>query len=531
MVFTLHRYIFRELIKVFILSSAAMTLMLSTVMMLRPIQKYGVGPDQALHLYGYFLPITLTFVLPIGAIFAAALIYGRFASDNELDACRASGVSLMTLIYPGLCLAITVAITSLILSFYVVPAFVQRAEMSIKANAKQMLFRNLQRKGFCELERGFIIYADNAIPSENLLEGTIVIRTKKTSPDMMITTDKTLVQIEGTANHNKVTVVATDYNRIDEYGQQSHHGVLPIETSFPPLLSDDINFQKIDRIKEIKSDMMKFKPVKDLAMDARAQLITEMLAREMNLKFEKGIDEFYPLTNDIMKFMFTAKGCKPLDNWKIELVGPIKLFEVDKVLDDLICTYQCQSAFIELNNNTADAKLEMILQSPTWDKGKGIKGVAAKKVIRSIAIPASVINSINDDNLLADLKTVLKKTDLTPTPKLVEKLERLDYKIWQTNKYILAAVHSRLVFGLGCISIVLISIALGIKFRGGHLLSAFGASAIPAGILVVFMMSGKQLTTTKNESMPEITGIIVMWAGLVLLSVAALWIYRKMLKT
>ena len=97
MVFTLHRYIFRELFKVFVLATVALTLILSLGSMLQPIQKYGVGPEQVVHLLGYFLPITLTFVLPMGTLFATALVYGRIASDNELDACRASGISLMTL--------------------------------------------------------------------------------------------------------------------------------------------------------------------------------------------------------------------------------------------------------------------------------------------------------------------------------------------------------------------------------------------------------------------------------------------------
>ena len=120
MVFILHRYIFRELMKVFLLATVALTLMLSLGMLLRPIQEFGIGPRQVLHLMGYFLPITLTFVLPMAALFAASLVYGRFASDNELDACRASGVSIITLVYPGLALAIVVAITNLVLSFYVI---------------------------------------------------------------------------------------------------------------------------------------------------------------------------------------------------------------------------------------------------------------------------------------------------------------------------------------------------------------------------------------------------------------------------
>jgi len=36
----------------------------------------------------------------MAALFAATLVYGRFANDNELDACKAGGISLLTLVYP-----------------------------------------------------------------------------------------------------------------------------------------------------------------------------------------------------------------------------------------------------------------------------------------------------------------------------------------------------------------------------------------------------------------------------------------------
>ena len=68
MVFTLHRYIFRELFKVFVLAAVALTLILSLGSILQPVQEYGVGPRQVVYLMSYFLPITLTFVLPIAAL-------------------------------------------------------------------------------------------------------------------------------------------------------------------------------------------------------------------------------------------------------------------------------------------------------------------------------------------------------------------------------------------------------------------------------------------------------------------------------
>src|SRR5512136_2983556 len=109
MVFTLQRYIFRELFRIFVMATVGLTLILSLGMILQPVQKYGVGPRQVVHLLVYLLPVTLTFVLPMAALFASALTYGRFASDNELNACRASGIGLWTLVYPGLALALLVA--------------------------------------------------------------------------------------------------------------------------------------------------------------------------------------------------------------------------------------------------------------------------------------------------------------------------------------------------------------------------------------------------------------------------------------
>ncbi len=137
MLFTLHRYIFRELFRVFLLAAVGLTLILSLGSILQPVQEFGLGSRQVLRLMVYFLPITLTFVLPMAALFAGALAYGRFASDNEFDACRATGISVLTLVYPGLALAIVVATANLLLSFYVMPVFVHRAEQSFKADAKQ----------------------------------------------------------------------------------------------------------------------------------------------------------------------------------------------------------------------------------------------------------------------------------------------------------------------------------------------------------------------------------------------------------
>ena len=215
MIFTLHRYIFKELFRVFILTTVAMTLILSLGFLLKPIQDYGVSPGEILHLLGYLMPITLTFVLPMSALFAASMVYGRFAADRELDACRASGISLWTLVYPGLSLAILVAIANLILSFHVAPAFIQRSEKSVKANAEQILFRNLQRKGFYTLPKStYKIYAEKADPQQKVLEGVIILDTKDADIQRMVLARAAKVEIETHSDFNKVRIIALDAVRV-----------------------------------------------------------------------------------------------------------------------------------------------------------------------------------------------------------------------------------------------------------------------------------------------------------------------------
>jgi lipopolysaccharide export LptBFGC system permease protein LptF len=102
-------------------------------------------------------------------------------------------------------------------------------------------------------------------------------------------------------------------------------------------------------------------------------------------------------------------------------------------------------------------------------------------------------------------------------------------RLARVNNEIDAELHSRLVLGLGCVSLILTGLALGIHLRGGHLLSAFGASAIPAGILIAFILAGKQIT--ENPATSAAMGVTVMWMGFVVLGVLTLILYRRLLKT
>lgn len=536
MVFTLHRYIFRELLRVFILATVALTLILSLGGILRPAQEYGIGPRQAVHILVYFLPITLTFVLPIAALFASALAYGRFASDNELDACRASGISTLTLIYPGLALAILVAIANLLLSFHVMPYFVHLAEASLKSDAKQILFRNIERRGYYRIPTGsgyYLIYADHADLRQDTLYGIVIVQASGDGIREVITSDETLVKFDLHDEANVVQLIVHNCRRI---GRDSslHVELLPITKEFGSLLGDSIKFKNIDEMKQIRANPMLFDTVAHLAHTVHTQLLTELLARDIRLTFDA--DGAYELLDGVHSVRFAGAASQLQGEATIALVSPPVVEEYDG-RSGRLRRLVCERAEISVSRgarltgpsrgegeSVAQPSLNLHLLNPrVQETGQRL----IHHSLTNLAMPERVAGRLRGLPVLqvatSDLAAWLGEP---PSATLAAQQTALRYRIDRTLRVIQAEINSRLVFGVGCVPMILIGIALGILQRGGHLLSAFGASCLPAAVLTVAILSGKEIT--KNANIEGPFGPLVMWTGLAFLVLLTAVLYRKL---
>ena len=536
MLFTLHRYVFRELLRVFILASVALTLILSLGSILQPIQEYGVGPRQVVYLMGYFLPITLTFVLPMAALFAGALVYGRLAGDNELDACRASGISLPAMTYPGLALAIIVAIANLLLSFYIMPVFVHRAEKSFKADAKQILFRNIQRRRYYELppDSRYLIYADQANLRNDTLLGAIVTEMKNNQIENIIMAEVAKVIFNAHETFSEVQIIAYNSGQMGAEGEGGAQlGSLTKEVG--SLLGDEINFKKIDDMRRIAHDPMQFYPVAQLARETYAQLIVELLAEDIRRKIQDAsLESGYELLGEPNSVKFTARQCRVRDA-EVELSDEVRVVEYDANSRQPLRTLTCAQASLHLVHLEGDPlapTLTMYLRSP---QETGSSQLRMRYVISGLIAPDAVEagaaefktkhGSLQPEKLASALSQI---TEFQPSRTLTSLQSKLERLIRKTFVEIRAEIHSRLVFGMGCVPMIMIGIGLGIIKKGGHLLSAFGASCVPAAVLIVCIMSGKQLT--QNLSAQTVSGVTLMWAGLGFLVLLTLGIYTRLLR-
>jgi hypothetical protein len=175
----------------------------------------------------------------------------------------------------------------------------------------------------------------------------------------------------------------------------------------------------------------------------------------------------------------------------------------------------------------------MELYNPAWNQVDGQKGFAAGWIRIPGLIPPKNVDlkeRFKTKNALdavyrASQSIILRKG---PSQELKNLQRELDRVMRKTLAEISAEVHSRLVFGIGCVPMILIGIGIGIIKRGGHLLSAFAISCVPAMLLIVAIISGKNVT--ENLGSQSISGIVLMWAGPVFLSILTVAIFQKLLR-
>ena len=141
---TLQRYIFREMGKTFLLTAVALTGILGLGGGVLEIIKLGhVTPTQLARLILVMMPLSMALTLPIAALFAASATYGRLAGDNEFVACRSSGINLLVLFLPAVMLGLGSAIVTFLLSNFAIPGMVRNLNEFLFADVASVLTRQL----------------------------------------------------------------------------------------------------------------------------------------------------------------------------------------------------------------------------------------------------------------------------------------------------------------------------------------------------------------------------------------------------
>src|SRR6478609_2313355 len=151
---TLFWYIFKDLLRIFLLASGCLAGIMSFGGLLRPLTEHGLGAGQVARILGYFMPAMQTYSLPVAALFATTMTYGRLSADNELTACRAAGISALSIALPAFVLGLVVSLISFAFLYFVVPICSLQVERIIYSNIAQLVSNQIERNHRVELSQG-----------------------------------------------------------------------------------------------------------------------------------------------------------------------------------------------------------------------------------------------------------------------------------------------------------------------------------------------------------------------------------------
>jgi len=142
----LQRYVSGEVLRAFLLSLLTMTTIFVLFMVAAEAMRSRLlSPQDIAHLIPYVIPSTLPYTMPVSLLFAVTVVYGRIAGDNEIIAVKSAGLSVMTVIWPTLFLAMILCGFLLHVSRGWIPRSAH--------NAKLVLFKDLEDTFYKFLKR------------------------------------------------------------------------------------------------------------------------------------------------------------------------------------------------------------------------------------------------------------------------------------------------------------------------------------------------------------------------------------------
>ncbi len=545
MSWTLFKYIFRDLLRIFLVTSGALAGIMSFGGLLRPLTKHGLDAAQVGAMLSYLTPAMTAYSYPVAALFATTVVYGRLSADNEMTACRAAGISHLAIALPAFVLGLLVALVSLIFLCFVVPTFTLKVERVIYANIAQLVANQIQRTHQIGMPgSSFTIYAQEAHVLSSpegsgaqiveLIGPMIVMDDKgKVQPGLRIPKSFYMArsatayfrELEGGDRFELMVRLEGGLQFARKPEGQIRGGIQT--TQFGPIvlpspIKENTKFMDIRRLKELYRDRDKSRRIRN-ALDEFSQKEQEQLyLQQIAEALATPGGRFVARSEDGTDYMISAAAGSVQRVPGALIVGAAggRSGDVDAVKG--VGFRVSRAGSMILDAESAEAKVKAV---PDAEAGVVVVSVELRDaVLRTDDLPtprASYLRSFvvpMPDSLRAveftSAEQALQSADLSGANR-----QRLVKEMIGLENGLIAEMNARASFSVSCFLLVLVGCALGMMFRSGNFLTAFAISFVPALLSITLIVSGQHTAenvpwniTDSSQSKLDL-GLAVMWSA------------------
>ena len=565
---TLFWYLLRDLLRIFIVTSGTLAGIMSFGALLKPLTQHGLGLGQVGQILSYFSPAMTTYSLPIAALFATTIVYGRLSADNELTACRASGISNLAMTWPAILLGLLVALVSLLFLSFIVPVFTLKVEKVIYSNIAQLIANKITRTHEISYGRTSI-FAQAAEVRPNVGEKQVVdlyspmiftymtvdapegddapaLRDPKTAPiarddrsNKMRVPSKILMAKRATAYISQVGETVR-LEAVLEEGSDFPRGsggsqLAVAQTQFGPVdmgtpIRENTKFMDIAELKRmlgnpessrrLQATVQQF--IRDEQREAYFATVTKSLqdpglrsfrfAAETETLIVSGSD--LEIRTRAGELVINPRTAQDIARVRVDRESNGAVVSSDKARQIRITLDPVEAA----PDSTAPRR--MVVNVRGYDV-----------IVEADEDPAAHQTYVRTINILMpeDLQAV-ERNDvrhyLTSKAASRRDQEELRYNYKKLLASITAEMHSRASFAISCFILVMVGCALGMISKSGNFLSAFAVSVVPALLCIALIVTGQHVCENSPNSMGM--GLSLIWSGNVIVLIMATVLLGKL---
>ncbi len=544
-------YLSKELVKVCLLALVSFTLVMTTFAIIEPLRKRGLDSQQVISLFTITLPVMFSLTLPVAALFATTIVYGRFSQDNELMACRASGISTITLLQPAMVLGVVVTCVSLMLSNFVTPRITRLGEEAIKANFRNFIYHEMASQGYFRVGDN-IIRADDIDTKNNVLTGVVYADVKKRDNIRIVTAASAQVNFS-TQDGQTFVNIHLDKPLLTETGNQqvAQEDIQPIQSIpiyIPP--REKARFNDWDQMVRYLADLSTHSEVKGRLDTIRMMLKHDRFTREVagvinsgkaydqlrnqnysySIRAPKAVSagDEVGLSSGATPSSAPAGGMGAVEVTEYQNGKPTGIFRGDSATLKILWLPKLNQSQVSISMKAprgrsitvCNAKGEPLYERIDWSVGQ-------------LAVPMEMtadIDNLKLDDIESNRQGIVKDA-ADPTINRILGEMQADM-LPKLRGSIIGEMHLRMAYGLSCLLLVTMGGALGLIYRGGQIISAFALTAIPAFFVIVLIMTGKELCSNPGVQarFGFAPGLAAIWGGIMGLLVADIIIYVRLMR-
>jgi len=527
---TLWWYIGKEMGKVFLLTSVGMTLVLGLGGGVFNIIELGEASSaQLFRILMLMLPMMAALTLPIAALYAATVTYGRFSADNEFVACRASGINIHSLFMPAAVLSLVSALITFVFINFVVPGMFRNLAAVVTPDMGRFLTQRLNRPKGLPMGKGLRIKAhharvDASDPGRVVVEGVAIANLKDGEWLAYGTARRVSIRFTDDQGRPRISVVASDVSYWDREKGYLQIEEMPFDTELrDEFLELKLKFLDLFELIHLWRQPEQWREtvaeVERLRLAVGGSMILDSIWDDWK---EDGLVVF-----DDGRTRFELRS--QADGGRIERDGTIVLSDatIEEFRDGgrtrRTITASEASIEIERADSLDDAQLIIRATDVSFsDGGRAIEKNAER--IGPLPMPEDVLQrafALSGAALLDGTNASAER------PVVVECRRRALDKRDEVARKIAGIMHERLTYSISVLGLVILGAGLGIVFRGAHVVTAFGISFVPLLFVIVAIVAGKQLAGNAGS---HIAGLAVMWSGIFVVGGIDVWTLAKLVR-